>query len=144
VRGEAERAFLATKGDIRETLRPILQSKEILDGPPILRRPFDFIVAAIRATGAQTDGNAGIQAHLTAMGQPLNQWLMPDGYTESAGAWTGTLLARWNFALALVEGRIPGTKLSDTSRTQQTLAHLSQHPNESLAIALMSPEYQWR
>ena len=144
VRREAERAFLASKGDIRETLRPILKSREILDGPPILRRPFDFLVAAVRATGAQTDGNAGIQAHLTAMGQPLNQWLMPDGYTESASAWTGTLLARWNFALALVEGRIPGTKLSDTSRTRQTLAHLSQHPDESLAIALMSPEYQWR
>jgi uncharacterized protein (DUF1800 family) len=144
VRPEAERAFLDSKGDVRATLRPILMSKEILEGPPILRRPFDFLVAAVRATGAQTDGSAGIQAHLTAMGQPLNQWLMPDGYTEEATAWTGTMLARWNFVLALAEGRIPGTKLADTSRTQQTLGHLSQHPSESLAVALLAPEYQWR
>ena len=144
VRSEAERAFLASKGDIRATLRPILKSKELLDGPPILRRPFDFLVAAVRATGAQTDGSSGIQTHLTAMGQPLNQWLMPDGYTEEASAWTGTMLARWNFALALTEDRIPGSKLADTNRTDRTLGHLSQHPRESLAVALMSPEYQWR
>ncbi len=144
VRAKAEKAFLASKGDIRATLEPILISQELLDGPPILKRPLDYIASSLRATGAQTDGSTGIQRHLADMGQPLYQWPMPDGYSEEAEAWTGTMLARWNFALALAEDRIPGTRIVNGNDAKATIAPLSGHPRESVAMALLTPEYQWR
>ena len=49
------------------------------------------------------------------MGQPLYQWPMPDGFPEKASAWTGALLPRWNFALALAANDISGTSVELTS-----------------------------
>lgn len=98
-----------TGGDIKAMLRPLLLSDDLAHAPPLLKRPFDFVVSALRALNADTDGGAALQEHLARMGQPLYQWPMPDGYPDRASAWTGSLLARWNFAFALTAAGIPGT-----------------------------------
>jgi len=98
-----------TGGDIRAMLRPILLSQELTDSPPILKRPFDYLVSALRALDADTDGGAAIQEHLAKMGEPLYEWPMPDGYPSRTSAWTGTMLPRWNFVYALSAGEIGGT-----------------------------------
>jgi uncharacterized protein (DUF1800 family) len=103
--------YLKTDGDIKQMLRPLLLSEELKSGPPILKRPFDFTVSALRALNADTDGGKPIQEHLGRMGQPLYQWPMPDGYPDRTGAWTGSLLARWNFATNLLTGGVPGTTI---------------------------------
>jgi hypothetical protein len=69
------------------------------------------MVSALRALGADTDGDESLQTHLMAMGQPLHQWPMPDGFPEKASSWTGSLLPRWNFALALTAQSIRGTRV---------------------------------
>lgn len=109
----AAKAYLKNDTDIRALLRPIL-----LDGVfdptrnrPVFKRPLDFMVSALRAVSADTDGGATLQKHLAAMGQPLYQWPMPDGFPEKAAAWTGSLLGRWNFALALTGRQIDGTNV---------------------------------
>ncbi len=111
---KAAAAYLKNGTDIKAMLRPIL-----LDGlakenntQPIMKRPLDFCISALRATGADTDGGKGIIKHLEAMGQPLYQWPMPDGFPEKAAAWTGSLLPRWNFALALAANALPGTQIN--------------------------------
>ncbi len=109
-------------------LRPLLLSDELRDSPPILKRPFDYMVSSLRALNADTDGGAGVQEHLRRMGQPLYQWPMPDGYPDRTAAWTGSLLARWNFALDLASGGVNGTSidlpklLNSTPKAQQTQA----------------------
>jgi len=103
--------YLKTGGDIKAMLRPLLLSEELKSGPPILKRPFDFTVSALRALNADTDANKPLQAQLTTMGQPLYQWPMPDGYPDKTTAWTGSLLARWNFATALLGEGVRGTTL---------------------------------
>jgi uncharacterized protein (DUF1800 family) len=108
---EMARTYAQTEGDLRAMLRPLLLSREIGDGPPILKRPFDFVVSALRAFDAGTDGGPPLQRHLKAMGQPLYEWPMPDGYPDRTAAWTGSMLARWNFALDLGLGRIGGTSV---------------------------------
>jgi uncharacterized protein (DUF1800 family) len=110
---EAKLAAIYTKtgGDIRAMLRPLLLSEELLAAPPILKRPFDFMVSALRALSADTDGGKPLQEHLSRMGQPLYQWPMPDGYPDRTASWTGSLLARWNFALALSAGEVSGTRV---------------------------------
>ncbi|HXG25144.1 MAG TPA: DUF1800 domain-containing protein [Chthonomonadales bacterium] len=103
--------YVQTGGDIKAMLRPLLLSREILEGPPIIKRPFDYMVSALRALNANTDADRPLQEHLAHMGQPLYQWPMPDGYPDKTSAWTGSLLARWNFATALTTGKIAWTQV---------------------------------
>ena len=81
-----------TGGDIKSVLRPLLLSPELLQSPPILKRPFDYAVSALRAFNVDTDGGIGVQNHLEAMGEPLFAWPMPDGFPEGTRAWTGALI----------------------------------------------------
>lgn len=154
----AAAAFLKSKGDIRASLRPVLESPELLDGPPILKRPFDYLVSCIRATGGRTDGGSAIQAHLTRMGEALYLWPMPDGYPTRASAWTGSMLPRWNFALAYATGKLSGTPSPKIERPlEATLGRRARpedgplveavagaSPELALALCLGSPDFQWR
>lgn len=146
--------YRRTGGTIGAMLEPLLLSKDLLEGPPIIKRPFDYVVSLLRAVDADTDAGPGVQEHLDRMGQPLHQWPMPDGYPDQAGAWTGSLLARWNFALALSHGRVPGARidLADLSR-RVPLTDLVQpsrpvdglaDDRDRLALLAMAPEFQWR
>lgn len=109
----AARTFLETRGDIQQVVRLIL-----LDGLsslpetrlPKFKRPFEYVVSALRLLGADTDGGAPIQDYLRAMGQPLYAWPTPDGPADDASAWVTNLLPRWNFALDLVDGNLEGTE----------------------------------
>jgi hypothetical protein len=64
------RTFTRTDGDIKAMLRPLLLSDELRHGPPILKRPLDFVASSLRALNADTDGGLALQQHLSAMGQP--------------------------------------------------------------------------
>lgn len=148
----AEKAFTSSNGDIKETIRIITSSPELLGGQPIVKRPFDFVVSALRGFAFDTDGGNGIQSHLEKMGQPLYQWPMPDGYPDQSAAWTGSLLARWNFALALAHGHIAGCQMPQDAvlamKTEAGRLVGSDAPandiSESIALALCAPEFQWR
>ncbi|HZP84020.1 MAG TPA: DUF1800 domain-containing protein [Chthonomonadaceae bacterium] len=108
---KAARAYLKNGSDIRATLRPILLDALLTpeQNRPKLKRPVEMMVSALRALAADTDGGIHLQHHLAAMGQPLFQWPMPDGFPTRTSAWTGSLLPRWNFALALASNAIEGT-----------------------------------
>ncbi|MEZ0326764.1 MAG: DUF1800 domain-containing protein [Fimbriimonas sp.] len=170
VKATLAKAYLDTDGDIQSMLRPLFLSKELLEGPPVAKRPFDFVVSAMRAVNAESDCSEPLQKHLEQMGQALYQWPMPDGYPDGAQPWTGSLLARWNFAMALAENKIPGTdtNLKDLAdRTEQKNPvdaasslvftrkldpdevrtferHAGQDVNKAAALMLASPEFQWR
>ncbi len=109
----AASAYLKSESgsDIRALLRPILH--DALTDPtrckPIVKRPLDMAVTALRCLAADTDGGEAVLKHLATMGQPLYQWPMPDGFPEKSSAWTSTLLPRWNFAIALATNGMQGT-----------------------------------
>lgn len=160
-------AYLSTGGDISEVLRELLLSKEFSQSPPVFKRPFDYMVSALRALYALTDANRPLQEHLQRMGQPLYGWSLPDGYPTGENAWKGSLLARWNFALALCSNEIRGTWVglrsligegNPTESLLQTIFCLP--PDHSslrslrdrltgtlemqAALILASPQFQWR
>ena len=109
---KAANAYLKSQSDIRATLRPILLDALLSPNlsQPMLKRPLDYAVSALRVLGVDTDGGAALQKHLADMGQPLYQWPMPDGFPDKREAWTGSLLPRWNFALALAGNDVNGTR----------------------------------
>ena len=121
---KAASAYLRHDTDIRALLRPILLDTLPEGKPtrPILKRPLEFVASALRTLAADTDGSANVQQHLTAMGQPLYQWPMPDGFPEKPAAWSGSLLGRWNFALALTANTIAGTTVDLSAITQRFAA----------------------
>jgi hypothetical protein len=109
------REFERTKGDIKSLLRIILKADEFYASRgQLLKRPFKFTVSALRATGAETAAEPGILEPLHRMGHGLFQYPTPEGYPESEMPWMGTLLWRWNFALALGENRQAGVQLNMT------------------------------
>ena len=112
-------AFLATGGDIPACLRALFRRPEFraeegglraLRGAR-LKRPFHYVVSALRATAAETDGGPQLQDSLQAMGQALFQCPTPDGYSAEAAPWVGTLLARWRFASDLARDGLAGTRV---------------------------------
>jgi uncharacterized protein (DUF1800 family) len=110
------RKFLATDGDLRQTVRAIVESTEFYD-PRYYRAkvksPFEYAVSAVRAAGGQTDGALPVLKAIAQMGEPLYLCQPPTGYSDASAAWvnTGALMARLNFALALAANKIPGTEM---------------------------------
>lgn len=154
-------AFLKTGGDIRSTLRALFATAEFRETRGgKFKRPFHFIVSALRATGAETDAGQPIVDFLLRMGHAPFHYPTPDGYPEEASPWLGTLLWRWNFAVSLSEGRVGGTKIkADKLRDAfggdaGLIAHLlGRKPTEAetsayhesgtgLALILAAPSFQ--
>jgi uncharacterized protein (DUF1800 family) len=107
--------FLATNGDLTETVRAVVLSPEFFDPRTYrakVKSPFEYAVSAVRAAGGSTDGQ-GLGREVADMGEPLYLCQPPTGYADTSDAWvnSGALLARLNFALALTSGRIPGTEV---------------------------------
>ncbi len=104
--------FTRSGGEIKPTLRAVFETPAFRDSAGLkLKRPFRFIVSTLRATGATTDGGRRLQNYLLSMGHAPFQYPTPDGYPEEATPWLGTLLWRWNFAAALADDRIAGTRV---------------------------------
>ncbi|MBV6395870.1 MAG: hypothetical protein HFACDABA_01457 [Anaerolineales bacterium] len=108
---KAAAAFTRSRGDIRSVLRVIL-----LDGLPFAgpkyKRPVNFVVSALRLLNAETDGDNPIQDYLMQMGQSYFLWPTPDGYPDGVQAWQGNLMPRWQFAFALLNNEIKGTRIN--------------------------------
>jgi uncharacterized protein (DUF1800 family) len=112
-------AFRASRGSIAATLSALFARPEFRGEPedraPLrgakLKRPFHYLVSALRATDAETDFGSPLVESLTAMGQAPFQYPTPDGYPTAPEAWRGSLLWRWKLAKSLGDGALPGTRI---------------------------------
>lgn len=103
-------SYLQDDGDIRAMLWTIFGSDEFLVSyDRKVRRPGSLIPASLRITGASLGGSymSTLTSRLTLLGHLPYQWLAPDGYPGYIDYWinTGSSLNRWNWMLALAEGR---------------------------------------
>jgi uncharacterized protein (DUF1800 family) len=108
--------FLKTDGDIREVLRAMFNSQEFWAPENYrakIKTPFEMTVSAVRALGAETNGNPAFHRWMAQMGEGLFMAQPPTGYPDTSEHWvnTGALLERMNFALALSSNRIQGTRV---------------------------------
>ena len=130
--------FRKKDGDIREVLKTMLRSPEFWSADAYrakVKTPFEFVISALRATGADVGDAAPLARQLQSLGMPLYGMQPPTGYSMKADAWmsSAALLGRMNFALALTSGKLKGLKLDPgyllgtngtASDPQQTLAVL--------------------
>ena len=130
--------FRKKDGDIREVLKTMLHSPEFWSADEYrskVKTPFEFVISALRATGADIGDAVPLARQLQSLGMPLYGMQPPTGYSMKADAWmsSAALLGRMNFALALTSGKLKGLKLDPgyllgtngtASDPQQTLAVL--------------------
>ncbi len=101
--------YLANDTAIAPVLRHIIQSAEFAASEGVkLRRPFDWCMAALRATDAHIGNTIGdyrsgavrLQDLLDGLGHLPFAWPAPNGYPEDAAHWSSAsgLLGRWNGA----------------------------------------------
>ncbi len=172
----AAETFRKTDGNIREVVRTIVISPEFL-APEArtakVKTPLEFVVSAVRASGATVVDAGALARRIGEMGMPLYMQQPPTGYKDTADAWVSTsgLLARLNFALDLAENRLPGVLVNAAAlapaaaapdalsaslaarfvpqglseQTRKTLAAESDlTPSRVAGLVLGSPEFQRR
>ena len=159
----AAQTYAKTDGNIREVVRTIVTSPEFL-APETraakVKTPLEFVVSAVRASGASVDDAGDLAKRIGQMGMPLYMQQPPTGYKDKAEAWVSTsgLLARLNFALDLAGGRLNGVSVDPTriqasavvpqglsEQTRKTLdAETDLTPARMAGLVLGSPEFQRR
>ncbi|MDF1502888.1 DUF1800 domain-containing protein [Roseisolibacter sp. H3M3-2] len=94
--------YRSSGGDVRAMVRATLDFSYLQQAPAKLKRPFHYLVSALRGLGATVGTGVGVATRqLTGMGQPLFMWLTPEGYPDTVEYWAGNLLPRWNVAVNL-------------------------------------------
>ena len=108
-------AFLASNGDIKTVLRTMFDAPEFWS-PEVYRAkvktPEEFVVSAVRASGAEVKNAIPLVQALDKLGMPFYGMQTPNGYSWMANPWvnTGDLVSRMNFALGLSSDRFPGVE----------------------------------
>ena len=169
----AAATFRDTDGDLLEVVRAIVTSPEFFSQEAYeakVKTPLEFVVSAVRATGARTYNAQSLVRSLRELGMQPYLCQPPTGYDDTASAWinTGALLNRMNFAIALVNGNLRGVRvnLSAVSGTEDPddtrewlLSHVllgaaseattatldkSSNPVQLAVLAIGAPEFQRR
>jgi uncharacterized protein (DUF1800 family) len=103
----AANTFLATEGDLRAvTQRLLLDEGFPLYAGKKVKRPFRFVVSALRALGVTALAEGSVSHYLERMGHKPFGWPTPDGYPQSGLAYLPSLLPRFQFGRALAEGSL--------------------------------------
>jgi uncharacterized protein (DUF1800 family) len=111
------RTFLATGGDLREVMATMLNSREFWSEGAYrskIKSPFELVVSAARASGAEIDFAFNLANQVAQLGEPLYRKPEPTGYADFSREWltTAGLLARMNFAVQLAADRVPGVTVA--------------------------------
>jgi uncharacterized protein (DUF1800 family) len=125
------KAFLDSNGDIKTVLRTMFDSPEFWS-PEVYRAkmktPEEFVISAVRASGADVKNAIPLVQSLEKLGMPLYGMQTPNGYSWMAETWvnTGDLVSRMNFALGLSSDRVPGVQTDWNRLLGQTRAGAEQ------------------
>jgi len=146
--------FLDSEGDLKEMAKALIAAPEAWAEPPgKLKRPTEWIVGALRATGVSpTDIRPLMQAQ-NLLGEPLWRPPAPNGFADDNATWLDGLSQRLDvanqIALRLAGGADPTTVFDETlapiasAETKRTIARAESRP-QALALLLMAPEFQRR
>jgi uncharacterized protein (DUF1800 family) len=137
-------SFLASGGDIKTVLRTMFESPEFW-APAVerakVKTPLEFVVSAVRASGAQVNNAQGLVQALDRLGMPLYGMQTPNGYSWQSEPWvsTGALVSRMNFALVMTGDRLPGTR-TDWTKLLEAPAMVAKPVGLETADANVDPE----
>jgi uncharacterized protein (DUF1800 family) len=145
--------FLDSDGDLKEVTKTLVASPEAWSAEQAkIKRPGEWIVAALRATGETGDIRRVVQAQ-ALLGEPLWRPPAPKGFSDDNSAWLDGLAQRLDMAnafahregLAIEPEAVMETALGPlaSAETRQTIARAESRP-QALTLLLMAPEFQRR
>jgi len=108
--------FRESGGDLPRVYKAILMSPEFVARENYrakFRTPFEFTIAALRATNAKVSDGTETCDVIAKMGQPIYDCEDPTGFYDQAEAWmdAGVLTTRWDFAWKMVRGSVTGVEV---------------------------------
>ncbi len=148
-----ERRFKATDGSLKELARTLVTADETWTPERRkLKRPSEWIIAGLRATGASQDV-ARVMNGQALLGEPLWRPPAPNGFSDDQSVWIDGLAQRLeianNFA-SRVAGMLDPVALIDdalgplaSAETRSVVARAESRA-QALTLLLMAPEFQRR
>ncbi len=149
----AER-FTATDGDLKEVARTLVAAPESWSlADRKLKRPGEWIVTALRATGAASTEIGPIMQAQNLLGEPLWRPAAPKGFPDEDAAWIDGLAQRLDVANQLAR-RVADTTEPEaaleaalgplaTAETRTAIRRAESRP-QALTLLFMAPEFQRR
>ena len=161
------RTFLKKDGDIREVLKTMFHSPEFWAPESYgakVKTPLEFVVSAVRISGAEVSDALPLARQLQNLGMPLYGMQPPTGYSMKSDAWVNSsaLLGRMNFALALTADQLKGirvdvrqvagdgVRLTDPQETLASLekgllaGNVSRQTHDTIAAQMNDPKISQR
>jgi uncharacterized protein (DUF1800 family) len=146
--------FLETEGDLKEIAKALVAAPESWAAPRgKLKRPTEWIVGALRATGVTPPDVGPIMQAQNMLGEPLWRPPAPNGFADDDATWLDGLSQRLDvanqFARRIAAGADPTAVFEETlapiasAETKRTIMRAESRP-QALALLLMSPEFQRR
>jgi uncharacterized protein (DUF1800 family) len=145
--------FVETDGDLKEVAKALVAAPESWNAADRkLKRPAEWMVTTLRATDAELDITAFMQAQ-NLLGEPLWRPAAPKGFSDDDAAWIDGLAQRLDVANELAR-RIGGvtdpqqafdTALGPlaTDETRTAIRRAESRP-QALTLLFMAPEFQRR
>jgi len=142
--------FVETDGDLKEVTRALVTAPEAWEPKQTkVKRPAEWIVAALRATGQKGDIQR-IVGGLNLLGEPLWRPPAPKGFPDTNAAWLDGLPQRLDIANAFaqrVAEQLDPHAITETTigplasaETREAIGRAESKP-QALALLLMSPEF---
>lgn len=150
-----EQAFLSSGGDLPTLYRVLIAAPEVWNGQPKFRTPWEWAIAALRATGVNKLPGASAAGAFQQLGQPVWKPGAPAGYDDTAPSWAGpdALYRRVEVAQRIAQRTAPAidarqlaARLFPGALSQPTADALARAESgeQALALLLSSPEMMRR
>jgi uncharacterized protein (DUF1800 family) len=145
--------FVETDGDLKEVAKTLVAAPESWNAADRkLKRPAEWMVTTLRATGAELDIAAFMQAQ-NLLGEPLWRPAAPKGFSDDDAAWIDGLAQRLDVANELarrIGGATDPQQALDTAlgalatdETRTAIRRAESRP-QALTLLFMAPEFQRR
>ena len=148
------KVFVDTAGDLKEVARAMVSSDESWTQPPTkLKRPSEWVVGMVRATGILQADPARFTAGQALLGEPLWRPTSPKGYPDDEASWIDGMGRRLDVANNFAE-RV--SSRTDPQEVIETVLGSSVSPEvmqavgraetrqQALVLLFMSAEFQRR
>jgi uncharacterized protein (DUF1800 family) len=148
------KVFLDTNGDLKETAKAMVSSDESWTQPPSkLKRPSEWVIGMVRATGVMQADPARFTAGQALLGEPLWRPSSPKGYPDDQASWIDGMGRRLDVANNFAErvsGKVDPEEVIETVLGSSVSAEVKQavgraeSRQQALALLFMSAEFQRR
>ncbi|HEY1496620.1 MAG TPA: DUF1800 domain-containing protein, partial [Candidatus Solibacter sp.] len=124
------RTFTKTDGDLRAVMETMFTSREFFSEgarQAKIKSPLEMVVSAARSLDVKPTDTFTLAQKVADMGEPLYAKEAPNGYKDTGELWlnTASVMARIEFAHALVKGQIPGAPVDSARFAGKTAAAIS-------------------